>query len=200
MPVEKLLSKADIMLATSSASGMSSSRYDSTIWQGIVAAVRDAFKTSFRIRERSTDLQHKNPWRLKELGWTSQEGDKQFRVSDHAWPYLLEGKFEVLVCDEANFIKSVDINNHTSVSWIKPDFTILVSATLWMDSARDFEGLVALIERPGLWNNIPDQNVNPYTAEDEEDGPEGNLRVLQCTRAAFRRYITHAANNYWGST
>jgi hypothetical protein len=86
------------------------------------------------------------------LGDTTQSGVSIMdapRASDR-WPADLSGVFRALIVDEAHQLRNPKSFSHQAISWVKADFNILMTATPVWGHPRDFEGLLALCEPPGL--------------------------------------------------
>lgn len=78
---------------------------------------------------------------------TAQQLAYSFHTNDPAWPQNLEGKFNIVIIDEAQAIKNPMSHNHLAVIWLDATFYILVTGTPDANElVRDMEGYLLFIE------------------------------------------------------
>jgi hypothetical protein len=101
-------------------------------------------------------------------------------TASEEWPQDMAGVFRVVVVDEAHALRNTLSFTHSAVEWAKADFRVLMTATPVWTHPRDFRGLLALCEPPGL-SDTAERVLDPL-------GQQGDPWLLpeQDARRAFR--------------
>lgn len=113
-------------------------------------------------------------YRVAHKGWSDENAKVSMNQQDQTWERDLCGLFDTIVIDEAHSIKNPDSAINTTISWLKPTFTVMATATVLPNGIKDCEGFVKLIEpREDLWTpeNLMkwgvSSDINPYELPDE---------------------------------
>lgn len=130
--------------------------------------------------------------RTSRLGHSSVAAQAMLEVNDPNWEYNLEGLFEYVTIDEAHVVKNADTMSHKTVTWLKPHFLLMATATVLSNRIEDFGGYMKLMEpEEDLWTNENlnkwgvEYSVNPYILPDNHPAT-----VLRFTSRAVERWIT----------
>lgn len=128
-------------------------------------------------------------------GWSRNEASAKYHDQDINWHLDLAEKFSIITIDEAHAIKNEATASHSTVRWLKPQFTILAKASVLPNRVTDFQGYMNFIQAdPSLWTKLEalgvNDKVNPYTL------PDGHqAAVLQMTYRAMERFIINATDS-----
>lgn len=129
--------------------------------------------------------------------WQSQEKSRRRKEGDSfvpkPWPGDLKGLFQYVILDEAHTLRNAESGLSTAIQWLKADFHLLLSATIFYNGILDFHGYMSLIipeQSDAIWEDTlalealdVTKATNPFSLP--EDHP-----------ASFLRFTTHALKKY----
>lgn len=136
-------------------------------------------------------------WRTNVLKWSEDTAKLDLKILDPTWPQNLTGLFAKVVLDEAHNTKNTLTDVATTISWLKADFHLLMTATPIPNGVMDFAGYMPLIEPlnsddlssdKSLKKFGVDRRIHPYTLH--RDHPAS---VLRLTKEAAREFIFRPA-------
>lgn len=144
---------------------------------------------TFRARHGPGALHY---YRVAHKGWTKEAAQAAINSQDPLWERDLSGMFDIITIDEAHSIKNPDSAVNTTISWLKPAFIVMATATVLPNGIRDCEGYIKLVQpQDDLWSaenlalwEVP-ADVNPYELPDDHPAAK-----LQLTLEGVRRWIT----------
>jgi len=118
-------------------------------------------------------------WRCTHGRWNKEAAKKYSKDYDELWRSGIARCFDTIILDEAHFIKNIETDINTAVSWLEAPFHLFLSATLLLAGAKDFSGYLRFIEpanAAALWSaeNLAnwdlDEEVNPFALEEDHPG------------------------------
>lgn len=134
-------------------------------------------------------------YRVAHKGWSSEMAKAAMHEQDPSWERNLSGLFSVITIDEAHSLKNADSAVNTTISWLKPGFIVLATATVLPNGIKDCEGFIKLIQpKTDLWapENLAklgvSPDVNPYELSDGHPAT-----ILQLSLEGARQWITSEA-------
>lgn len=97
---------------------------------------------TLRARHGPTQLEK---YRTRSLAWSGKAALEAFYQQDPTWELNLAGLFDIVTIDEAHCVKNPLSALTVTVSWLRPSFMVLVTATVLPNSISDWAGFAKLI-------------------------------------------------------
>lgn len=132
-------------------------------------------------------------YRVGTLGWTGEAAQEAFSQQDPTWERNLSGLFDLVTIDEAHSIKNPLSAMSTTISWLKPSFMVLVTATVLPNSLSDWEGFAQLIQGdrdPWTQENLEQKGVSIDTNPYELDRDHPAAQELQLSMRGIKTWVT----------
>lgn len=112
-------------------------------------------------------------WRLKQRDEVASQADALENSMDTRCPHMLEGRFFMVVIDEAHLIKREKGKWAQTMLWLQPHFYLLATATPAINSIQDWAGYLPFLqpraEPKDLEKTTTDESLNPYIKDSQLD-------------------------------
>jgi hypothetical protein len=115
-----------------------------------------------------------------------------FGTDETTWPADLNGLFEAVLCDEAQYLRNHESAHNVSIGWLNAPFTILASATPIWSSIQDFLGYIKLIQSPKYADAFVkgSAELGVYPRRNPYDLDEGHrAHPMVATYTAYRDFV-----------